>query len=129
VHPYGRSALECQSHLSRWTGRWNVVAHFGWRLSRQFDASSSLSQAARTVVLRRHPSFASRLRRTSEILESAPTWREIRQLVEMRNKVCLPESASPNSGILEEDCTDRLVNLAGVVERYSWASSGREFFV
>jgi hypothetical protein len=60
-------------------------AHFGARISRQFDASSSLSQAARTVVQRHLSTFASRLRRTSEILESAPTWRDILALSKCAN--------------------------------------------
>jgi hypothetical protein len=43
----------------------NVVVHFGVRFSRQLDASFSLSQAVRTVVLhrRRNPEICANLAR------------------------------------------------------------------
>jgi hypothetical protein len=46
-------------------------AHFGWWLSRQFDASSSLSQAVRTVVLHRHrnPGICANLARKPPAVE------------------------------------------------------------
>jgi hypothetical protein len=50
-----------------------------------------------------------------------------RLIIEMRNKVCLPESASPNSGILVESNANRLVNLSEVVDCCSWAGSVRYF--
>jgi hypothetical protein len=61
-----------------------VVAHFGVRLSRQFAASSSLSQAARTVVQRhlRNPEICANLTQNSPARRNAqqglPHWAGLR---------------------------------------------------
>jgi hypothetical protein len=53
--------------------RVNVVAHFGVRLSRQLDASFSLSQAVRTGVLHRHrnPEICANLARNPHACRNA----------------------------------------------------------
>jgi hypothetical protein len=63
-----RRHVKNTSGFLMWTGAlgiMNVVVHFGGRLSRQLDASFSLSQAARTRVQRRrrNPAICANLAR------------------------------------------------------------------
>jgi hypothetical protein len=62
--------LDAEAGCISWRSMYQF-AHFGWWLSRQLDASSGLSQAAHTVVLRRlrNPGICANLARNLSAVE------------------------------------------------------------